>query len=70
MLKILITGRRFKIQLKFVNRGSPLTRGLLNKGFLLTKLKSLLRKFYGRHHGLVDRYGISVLQMTTDMFHM
>ena len=26
-----------------------------------------LRKFYGRHH---DRYGISVSQMTTDMFHL
>jgi hypothetical protein len=33
MLKILITKRRFKIQLKFVNRGSPLTRGLLSKGY-------------------------------------
>jgi hypothetical protein len=24
---------------------------------------------YGRHHDLVNRYGVSVLQMTTDMFH-
>jgi hypothetical protein len=24
----------------------------------------------GRHHDLVDRYGISVSQMTTDMFHL
>ena len=30
---------------------------------------SSLRKLYGRHHDLVDRYGISVSQMTTDMFH-
>jgi hypothetical protein len=60
MLKILITRRRFKIQLKFINRGSPLIRGLLNKGFLLTKLKSFLRKVYSRHHGLVDRHGIPV----------
>ena len=29
--------------------------------------KSSLRKRYGRHHDLVDRYGIYVLQMTTDM---
>jgi hypothetical protein len=29
-----------------------------------------LRKFYGRFHDLVDRYGISVSQMTTDMFHL
>ena len=33
-------------------------------------LKSSLRKFYGRHHDLVDRYGISVSQMTTDTFHL
>ena len=26
-------------------------------------------KFYGRHHDLVDRYGISVSQMTKYMFH-
>jgi hypothetical protein len=26
--------------------------------------------FYGRHHDLVDRYGISMSQMTTDMFHL
>jgi hypothetical protein len=31
------------------------TRKLLNQGFLLAKLKSSLRKFYGRHHDLVDR---------------
>jgi hypothetical protein len=29
---------------------------------------SSLRKFYGHHHGLTNRYGISVWQMTTDMF--
>jgi len=37
-------------------------------GFLLAKLKSLLQRIYGRHHNLVNRYGISVLQMTMDMF--
>ena len=31
----------------------------LNQGFLLVKLKSSLRKFYDRHHDLVDRYGIN-----------
>jgi hypothetical protein len=30
----------------------------------------LLRKFYGRNHNLVDSYGISVSQMTTDKFHL
>ena len=54
----------------FLDRGLLLTRKLLNKGFFLVKLKSSLRKFYGSHHDLVDRYGISVSQMTTDMFHL
>jgi hypothetical protein len=44
----------------FLDRGLLLTMKLLNQGFLLVKLKSSLRKFYGRHHDLVDRYGISV----------
>ena len=45
-----------------------LTRKLLNHGFLLAKLKSSLRKSYGRHHDLLKRYEISMSQMTTDMF--
>jgi hypothetical protein len=47
-----------------------LTRKLLNQGFLLGKWKSSLRKLYGRHHDLVDRYGISVSILTTDMFYL
>jgi hypothetical protein len=31
---------------------------------------SSLRKFYGHNHDLIDRYRISVSQMTTDMFHL
>jgi hypothetical protein len=54
----------------FLERGLLLTMKLLNQGFLLVMLKSSLRKFYGCHHDLVDRYGISVSQMTTDMFHL
>ena len=48
----------------FLDRGLLLTRKPLNQWFLLVKLKLSLRKFYGRHHDLVDRYGISVSQMT------
>ena len=54
----------------FHDRGLLLSRKLLHQGFLLVKLKSLLRKFYGSHQYSVDRYGISVSQMTTDMFHL
>jgi hypothetical protein len=53
-----------------LDRGLLLTRKLPNQGFLLVKLKSSLRKLYGRQHDLVDRYGISVSQMTTEMFHL
>ena len=52
----------------FLDRGLLLTKKLLCQGFLMVKLKSSFRKFYGRHHDLVDRYGISVSQMITDMF--
>ena len=41
----------------FLDRGLLLTRELLNQWFLLVKLKSSIRKSYGRHHDLVDRYG-------------
>jgi hypothetical protein len=53
-----------------IDRGLLLTRKLLDQGFLLVKLKSSLRKFYGHHHDIVDRYGISVSQMPTDIFHL
>jgi hypothetical protein len=33
-------------------------------------LKSPLRTFYDRHRDLIDRYGISVSQLTTNMFHL
>ena len=46
-----------------------LPRKLLDQGFLVVKLKSSHRKFCGRQHDLVIRYGISVSQMTTDIFH-
>ena len=54
----------------FLERELLLTMKLLNQGFLLVKLKSSLRKFYGHHHDLVNRYGTPVSQMTTGMFHL
>ena len=53
-----------------LDRGFVLTRKLRNQAFLLVQLKSSLRKFNDHHHDLVDHYGISVSQMTTDMFHL
>jgi len=46
--------------LDFLDRWLLLTRKLLNQGFLVAKLKSLLRRFYGYHHDLINCYGISV----------
>ena len=42
----------------FLDRGLLLTRKLLNQWFLLVKMKWSLRKFYDRHHDLVDHYGV------------
>ena len=39
----------------------------LNQLCLVTKMKSSLRKLYGHHHDLVNRYGIAMLQMTTNI---
>ena len=54
----------------FLDRGLLLIRKLPNPWFPVVKLKSSLRKSYVRHHDLVDRYGIAVSQMTTEMFHL
>jgi hypothetical protein len=54
----------------FFDRGLQLTSKVLNQEFRLAKLKSSLRRFYGRHYDLVNRYGIPVSQITTDMFHL
>ena len=55
---------------EFLDRWLLPTRKLLNQGFLLVKLKSSLRKLYGRHHDLFNCYGTFVSQMTTEMFHL
>jgi hypothetical protein len=57
-------------QFRGVGQWMLLTKKLLNQTLLVIKLKSPLRKFYGRRHDLVNRYGIIVSQMTTDMFHI
>ena len=50
--------------------GMQLTRTLHIQGFIGVKLKSSLRKFYCRYHNVVNRYGISVSQMTSDMLYL
>jgi hypothetical protein len=54
----------------FIDRGMLLSRQLLNQCFRVVNLKSSLRKFCFRHHDLVNRYIISVSQMTKDMLRL
>ena len=40
----------------FLDRGLLLTRKLLNQEFQMVKMKSSLRKFYGRHQEFIDSF--------------
>ena len=51
----------------FVDRGIILSRKLPLQGYESIKLKSTLKKFYGRHHELVDRYNVSVSTIMSDL---
>ena len=37
------------------------------QGYAVPRFKSSLQIFYGRHHGLVDLYEISISQLTMDL---
>jgi hypothetical protein len=52
--------------------GDTIAFSVFDESDFTTKIvfKSSLRKLYGHHHELVDRYRISVSQMTTDMIHL
>ena len=49
---------------------SLITRRLLNQGLLVGKFKSSFQKFYDRQDDLVNRFRISVSQMTMYMFRL
>jgi hypothetical protein len=44
----------------FLDRVMLLARKVPNQGFLVIKLKSSLRKIYGRHDGLANSYGMCI----------
>ena len=54
----------------FIKRCSKLTTKLLNQGFEIPKLKKSFRKFYGRHHYIVDKYDRSMTTMSNDILGM
>lgn len=53
--------------LDFVERGVLLSQKLLGQGYEFIKLKSSLKKFYGRHHKLIDHYDKSVSEIISDI---
>ena len=42
----------------------------LEQGYVSTRFKSSLLKFYGHHHELVDCYSVSIYTMKTDLFNV
>ena len=45
-----------------------LTQKLLSQGYQKTKLVATLKKFYGRHHDLVNPYNVAVSRIVSDGF--
>ena len=52
----------------FMERGKVLTTKLLSQGYQKTKLVATLKKFYGRHHDLVNPYNVAVSRIVSDVF--
>ena len=51
----------------FLARGLILTNKLLKQGYVAVKLKTAFKKFYGRHHELVNKYNRSVSDIIADL---
>ena len=51
----------------FVDRGKLLTNQLFSQGYRKAKLVSTVKKFYGRHHDLVDPYNVAVSKLISDL---
>ena len=52
----------------FADRCSQLTSKLLKQGYVLPRLITTFRKFYGRHHDLIGKYNMSCSDMAKDLF--
>ena len=52
----------------FIERGKVLTTKLLSQGYQKTKLVATLKKFYRRHHDLVNPYNVAVSRIVSDVF--
>ena len=45
-----------------------LTTNLLSQGYQKTKLVATIKKFYGRHHDLINPYNAAVSRIVSDVF--
>ena len=52
----------------FMQRGKVRTTKLLSQVYHKTKLVATLKKFYGRHHDLVNPYNVAVSRVVSDVF--
>ena len=50
----------------YIHDDNNISQKLLKQGYVTPRLKSSLKKFHGRNHNLLDRYEISMSQMTMD----
>ena len=51
----------------FILRVRRLSSKLLKQGYLVERLKSSFRKFYGRYGDLVEQYGVTLSRMLNDI---
>ena len=51
----------------FILRASRLSSKLLGQGYVMERLKSSLRKFYGRYGDFIKNYEVSLSQMLNDV---
>ena len=51
----------------FILRASRLSSKLLKQGYLVERLKSSFRKFYGRYGDLIEQYGVTLSRMLNDI---
>ena len=51
----------------FILRARRLSSKLLKQGYLVERLKSSFRKFYGRYGDLVEQYGVTLSRMLNDI---
>ena len=51
----------------FILRAARLSSKLLGQGYVMERLKSSLRKFYGRYRDIIKHYEVSLSQMLHDI---